>query len=573
MNTIFKHKILAGVALLAALFAGTSCEDKIGPEVTPEAPYADKTLYEVIMADKDLTDFVEVLKACNLPGATFDVADSLFNTSRVYTLWAPVNGAFDKDAVIKRIKDGYRDDVMKTFVESHVANHLHAAKGIFEKNNFVVMVNDKMVVFEGSYKTGYKFGGCNLVQDNIKVLNGMLHKLEKASQYKYNIWEYLKMDKAALDGHEIDSFANFLYSYDDTKFDEYQSISGPIVDGVQTYLDSVFVTTNKLLNVYNGVGYIEAEDSLYDIYVPTNAVWNSFMKQAEKHFNYSTKNLPASIKADIRYIDSLKHFYPRYNMVKYLTFSEYEQMYADDDSLLPANRDKWERPVFKPGLFEKSTIVHNKELSNGTFNIINKFPYSIFDLWHDTIKIEGENTEMRISTNGVEEHRFFTVTRGEMRPVYRDYDKKGGSRLSGDRYYEAYTQGSTAQVSYRLPNVKSASYKIAIILVPKDITVESQEPNKPACLNLTISQNGEQQPVYSATMISNDPNRVDTLFFPVSYIDKTPKSITFPYCEYYNTQKNADFTTTLDITSWGLGANDKTLRIDAILLIPVEDAE
>ena len=95
MNTIFKHKILAGAMLCGALFVASSCDDADGIKVTPEVPYADKTLYEVITSDPELTDFVEVLNSCGE-----HCADSLFNKSRVYTLWAPKNGTFDKDAII-----------------------------------------------------------------------------------------------------------------------------------------------------------------------------------------------------------------------------------------------------------------------------------------------------------------------------------------------------------------------------------------------------------------------------------------------------------------------------------------
>lgn len=65
MKTIFKNRILAGALMLASLFAAASCEDnEMGLKVTPETPYADKTLYEVLNGQEDLTSFMEVLNAC-----------------------------------------------------------------------------------------------------------------------------------------------------------------------------------------------------------------------------------------------------------------------------------------------------------------------------------------------------------------------------------------------------------------------------------------------------------------------------------------------------------------------------
>ena len=66
MNTMFKHRILAGAVFFTTLLGISSCEDNIGLQVTPEAPYADKTLYEVIANDNQLTDFLEVVKACSI---------------------------------------------------------------------------------------------------------------------------------------------------------------------------------------------------------------------------------------------------------------------------------------------------------------------------------------------------------------------------------------------------------------------------------------------------------------------------------------------------------------------------
>jgi hypothetical protein len=64
MNKNIKHKFLAVVMLLGSMLAGSSCEDNDGIRVTPEVPFADKTLYEVILNDSELSDFVMVLDSC-----------------------------------------------------------------------------------------------------------------------------------------------------------------------------------------------------------------------------------------------------------------------------------------------------------------------------------------------------------------------------------------------------------------------------------------------------------------------------------------------------------------------------
>ena len=168
MNKIFRHKILAGVMLFGFILAGTSCQDKeVGINVTPETPFADKTLYEVIVNDPDLKDFVEVVNAC---GA--HCADSLFNQSRVYTVWAPVNGTFNKDSIIaETVADSTgnsnRDIVFRSFVEAHIANHLVAANGTLDDDNTVLLLNNKNAIFAGTFDS---------VESSIEVKTGVLQK-------------------------------------------------------------------------------------------------------------------------------------------------------------------------------------------------------------------------------------------------------------------------------------------------------------------------------------------------------------------------------------------------------------
>ena len=309
MNTKFKHRILSGALFAAALFMGTSCDDSEGLKVTPEVPNADKTMYEVLLADTELSDFVDVLNSCGE-----HCADSLFNKSRVYTLWAPVNGTFDKDSLIAEVEKGNRDIVFQSFVKAHIANHMRAANGTLDEDNRILLLNDKMAVFKGDNKNGYTFADQPVAVSNIRVWNGILHKLKSPSEYKYNIMEYLKI------AQDVDSVSAFIYSYNTTEFSPAQSIMGPIVGGEQTYLDSVFVTNNKLLTHWNGVGFLESEDSTYIVYVPSNDAWKEFLEESDTYFNYNLESSnPLSVSVSDR--DSLRHYYARFNALKFMTVS------------------------------------------------------------------------------------------------------------------------------------------------------------------------------------------------------------------------------------------------------------
>lgn len=559
MNTIFKHKVLTGALLFSAALLGASCEDKVGIDVTPDFPFADKTMYEVVVNDTELADFVEVVNSC---GA--HCADSLLNTSRVYTLWAPKNGSFDKDSLIKEVENGNRDIVFNTFVKSHIANNVKAANGKLEDDNRVLLLNDKMAVFAGDYTNGYTFDGQEIEETNIRVINGVLHKISKPVAYNYNIWEYLKV------AENVDSVAKFLYSYDVTKFNPSQSILGPIKDGAQTYLDSVFTTTNQLLGSWTGVGNIDKEDSTYTVYIPTNDVWNELVAQSEKHFNYNRTNTnPLSM--DSTYRDSLRHHYSRINILKYMAYSENEQKYVNSpDSAVPVNNSRRGIEFAKAQLEEN--VVFEKKLSNGVFKVVNKSPYSVFELWHDTVSLEAENEAMRYdNTNTNPTTAYVSKNQINKDSVFLN------TKISGGAYYSAdCEQTSTGYAYYKLPNLLAASYKVAMVVVPRNITNDmvKEEEMLPNNFTVRIKQRDgtKTNELYNKSNITNDPMRVDTLFLPDS--KGNPAVITIPYCEFFNTWNKDDFNAYIEVETKGnWRRNDKSIRLDKFIFIPVADPE
>ena len=579
MNKIIKHKVLAGAMLFGFMLAGSSCEDNEGIRVTPELPYADKTLYEVLVNDSDLSDFVEVLAAC---GA--ECADSLFNHSRVYTLWAPVNGTFNKDSIIaETIADSTgnsnRDVVFRSFIGSHIANHLIPANGTLESDNVVLLLNNKNAVFTGDYKTGYTFSGIQLdpANTNIRVKNGLIHKIASPSEYKYSIWEYMKV------AANVDSVAKYLYSYDVTEFNEGQSLKGPIVNGEQTYLDSVFTTTNIWLDAWNGVGNINNEDSTYIVYVPTNELWEEMVAKAEAHFNYdfSFANMSEATKHER---DSLRKYYARLHNLKFMSYSVNEQKHLEcADSAVPSYRNMLgNRPLFAIADLEKN-VIFEKELSNGTFKVVTDMPYKPTDLWHDTIFLEGESQSMWNYGDNV-------PAEVESLPAYKSLINKKdsallGAEISGGYYFSYLKDNAAATAKFKIPKVLSAKYHVALIIVPKNITNEfvKKEEMYPNKFTIKLNQSpgkGSAIKLYEATRtkpLYSDPFKVDTLFLTTN----GEKAVIEPrYSEYYNGTAK-DYNVTLEIATVAAtnaekkkGINyDTSIRVDKIILIPVLDSE
>lgn len=570
MNTNFKHKILAGAIMCGALLAFPSCDDS---ELMPKPN--EKKLYQLIKEDPELTDFIEVINSCGE-----HCLDSLFNKSRVYTVWAPVNDSFDKEALIEEVEKGNREHVFKTFVMSHVANHRRAINGEVKEKK-VLLLNGKYAVID-SYRAEdgvhYTFEGMQLEDVNVRAWNGLLHKLSAPAEYRYNIWEYLRHDS------RVDSVANYLYSFDVTDFSEGASLKGPIVNGQQTYIDSVFVTTNSMLSSWGGVGQLKNEDSTYTVYVPTNEVWQEMTALAEKHFQYNDYLKPGKDVVSDEDRDSLRRYHSTINVIKYMTYSDNEQRHLEDPRFaMPAWHGRSvfdERPEFEKDSLDKH-VIFTKQLSNGTFKIVDKLPYTQFDLWHDTIEIEVENSSTRNTPENA----------GIKRVSKIEIDKDSiwaGTEISGDAYYrvEGGKSGSKELIC-GFPNVLSANYELALVFVPEGFPKVDSAEIKPTYMEVSLVHNhltDNDQPFFTQTISDYTISKVDTLFLT----DEEGKRavISVPYCEYYDgypgTSSFENLNLRLKIKTIVPKVGNKpmdykkldvSLDIDEILLIPVKDSE
>ena len=590
MNKIFRHKILAGAMLFGFMLSGTSCQDieGVGGTVTD-----DRTLFDLIKSDPELTEFVRVLDECGQ-----ECADSLFNHSRVYTLWAPVNSdSWSADELIAQMggeNKPQRDVVFRSFIQAHIANNLVPANGTLDDENNILLLNGKNAIFEGSYKDGgnYYFSGKKLKDRNIRVKNGILHKIESPSEYKYSIWEYMKIAKG--EDWSIDLFVDFLYSYNITKFNEGLSIAGPIVNGQQTYIDSVKTTSNEWLNAWKGVGNINNEDSSYIVYVPSDKMWKREVEKAETYFHYDT--ISASLTKDQKHErDSLRNYYARFHNVKYMTYSKNEQRHVEEEGvLMPVYPNKqqysngsWakKRPAFPiEELDNEDNVVFTQELSNGTFKVVDAMPFTAIDLYHDTISVEVENRNLWAwKENEIpKDAESLRATKKQINP---DDPALEGVELSGDKYFSLKKEFNTPATAYfKLPKLLSAKYQVAIIFVPKNITNryidEEKDPMTEIRFKVEISQGNDK--LFRDSPVHNvNPYGVDTVFLTQN---NKRAEIKPTYCELYGDGNNGkDYTVQLNIETVGptfleLLANrnlkiDTSLRIDKILLIPVPETE
>ena len=190
------------------------------------------SLLENITKNPNLTQFASLLTKSGF--------DQQLVSSQTFTVWAPVNDSFNYNELMTT----GNDRLLKQFVKNHVARNNYPASGAM--NQKVFMLNEKLMHFQGDGQ-GYNIQGIalNAGQQNIGSNNGMLHLISGKIPYLPNIYESLNNEQFALD-----SISEYYHQYDVRKLDEQRSVPGPIVDGEQTYLDSIFNESNSLYHTF-----------------------------------------------------------------------------------------------------------------------------------------------------------------------------------------------------------------------------------------------------------------------------------------------------------------------------------
>ncbi|MBR2637310.1 MAG: hypothetical protein IKD40_00500 [Bacteroidaceae bacterium] len=597
MKKSLSYKYITSFSIVALLFIATGCNDEWDNHYKDHGVNSKLTLLEAMKMDKnnEFSDFLQITEACG-------INDSLLTASRVYTLWAPVNGTFNKDSLLNLIETGKRSDVVECFILGHMTEYLHPATGVKEKNT-LVLLNTKKADFVG--KDGeYKFDGIPLVMEssNQRVRNGILHKIDGSVEYQMNLWQYLAKDS------RIDSLANYLRSYDIRTFNEHASIQGPTVNGEITFIDSVFNTTNFWLTTpggareTSGFGNISDEDSLYTMFAFTNDVWNEMVPTVTEYFNFYVGN------EDDRYkFDSIQYAWSRKMLCNYLVFSNREQRHLSKEV---ADKNLLANFRYRANGFQTKTnsvrytfpkeqlmrgVIDSVEMSNGKLYITDSFNYSPLVLWHDTIKVEGEvggkyikydNTNTYIQTLRVTNSTKHDSIQGE---------------VSNNTYLLAgRVQGKHAQVKYTIPNTLSNSkYRIGVVIVPPHITNKTMLPEQVKKSNIgavieTRDANGKVVSIYDTSSnitlpilngikggLQNDATRIDTVYLYDIALDRKnnykvdlrePAVFNFNYCERGLAVDSIKTTLTLksNITqdsqynTW-----EQSLRIDCIILEPI----
>lgn len=600
------NKYIGMTMMVAGVLAASSCTDfddynEVG-NISGEgnAELAGQTLLENIRNNSQLSDFYDLLKQSGF--------DENLNTTHCYTVWAPVNGTFDKEAYQSLSKQ----DLLKQLIKNHIAESMHRATGTV--NERMLMLNEKKYDFEG---TGgiYTFDGVAIdsAQCNLPNSNGVLHILkDQAVTWYPNLYEYL-MDSLLNKDEGIDILRHYYQINDTTYLDRNASIAGSIVDGMQTYVDSVMVTENELWGKLKA--YVEREDSSYTFLMPTNKAWTEAYDTIKRYFNY-IPNIVAEnaegtaiyeINGNIEDVEFKRDEITTQHIANYLAYSnndvynkwvEGEPTVYGNDTLRTTLGRKFSNPREILG-----QTIKTIKTSNGTGHIVDSLAFYRWETFAPELSISAANNQLLVKSGRSYVERVEKV----------DSSKVDVSELTGTYSYLVVTPTTTngkPELDVLLPDVLSTTYDIYCIFVPEN--VDTRYPDAVTLPNRVIFElsycdaNGklqskvfldeseeninnfkEQFPNVSDSGtankntirgFSNDTSKVDTVYVG---------EFTFPVC-YYGLRDLADkngatdpqfcpnikITTPFQVTNTTLkNAFTREMRIAGILLKPKELVE
>lgn len=498
----------------ATMLAVTSCSDFSDYNDTPvsDVQQAERTLWDNISQNDQLSDFATLVKKAGF--------DDELSQPHYYTVWAPLNGTYDASSLMSADSA----TVLYQFVKSHIAEYNHSVSGLVDER--IHALNRKSFAFEGDGQ--YTYAGHTLRQLNLPNSNGIMHLLDGAARFYPNLYEYL----FSCEG--IDSVATFFKRYETSVLDTKNSVLGPTINGKQTYIDSVMITSNSLLNRIKAK--LDKEDSTYTMLVPTNEAWLAHYDKISKCYNYinttvaqnideatSTSSAPtASVTVDAAYTkDSLT----RLHLVSDLVYNNnnYYNNWLIDDTVEPYDTLRSTTSGYMTNPQEiMSRVIDRETMSNGTFCLVDSLAFRPWESWCFPLGQSplysrtwtGSNTMVYIDNTFFDDIKYVP--------------KNPAQKQLGYLWVTPLSNYGKPQLDVKLRNVLSTTYNIYIVLAPGMDVGEDADGNKflkPNMLDFTLSYCDAKGKLATKKLnqkVVNDPTRVDTLAvgtftFPVAY--------------------------------------------------------
>lgn len=458
MNTKIKNAFRLGLLAIAGLFAMTACTDNWDDHYgsTSTESY-EGTLAECLESQsEDLSDFIEILKAVGY--------DAYLGSDQMMTVWAPVNGSFDKDALLAQIENGEKQKVIDRFVGNHIALYTISQNPNEQK---VTLLNSKVITLSGVEEA--KFGDSEIIKSNIACSNGVMYVIGAENKYVPTIFESLEDEYIAylnenpdVDPKTLVSLMSFLKSFDKDSLDESNSVFKELdLNGNRVYIDSVMIRNNTILRSLDALIY--EEDSTYWMIVPSIEAYQKRYEEAKKFLVYN----PSINTANPELSDSLQNRYAHLFAIRDLFYNvNANEHYTDSLKSTDYSAFDWESHVYRGDPFSSDGILGNAEVvecSNGNIYKVNEYPVSIYDQFY--MKKTSQLTWGMVDNSDNGNTKNCIMPMNEMSQVYTD--TVTGKMTSWKALYMApSTNLVNPQATFRISGTLSGKYNLKVVTVP-----------------------------------------------------------------------------------------------------------
>ncbi len=493
---------------------------------------SDLNMYAYLKSQADLSTFVAMIDQTGL--------NEILASSQTFTVWAPDNDALSGI-----------DLTNVALVEKIVTNHITLfsipTAGLVEKD--VMMLNGKLLTLA---KASGKFTlqGYDMVQANIAVRNGIVHKMNSYVPYIMNVWEYIQT------ADNLDSLRNYVNSLTTLEFDAELSYQ----DGI--LIDSVMTMKNKILT---NLARIDNESYQYKALLPDNQAWKESFDKIYPHF--------AATEEDGGSEGQLHN--TRWTLVKDLFFSLMEEdQVLDSDSVYSTSNTALSNPA---DLFANAVQYAN---SNGESFITSSLKFLPAETWFRPIKIEAEYSGY-----------------GRLPGNYKLSDRTSygsGMDVSSNKYIyaEATSTLSFAKlfVNFPIPNTLKGKYNVFAVFVPSYISDTTNQKIYKLRFSMNFDYGTEIAPDRDSIWANTDLlpvssyNSAGVFYTEAKTISKVKilENFEFAYSNLFNNSlRGSDYTTSDKIrvglrieNAAGTTAADKlkynrNISVDCIILEPV----
>lgn len=539
MNKNIKNILRTGFAVSLLALGFNSCSDTWDDHYDTNSDVLGKTsLWATMLENGNLSDFRQVLAATGY--------DKVLQTEQIYTVWAPVNGTFNKDSLLSLVNAGKSTDVTKRFVNNHISRFNYSVN---PSERMITMLNGKRYEFSGA-----TMGGVEISSENNRCNNGVLHVVSSQLPFLSSIYEEIEVNP------DFSMIADFLKAYDNDSLDEDRSVSrGVDADGNKIYVDSVTIFSNTILSALEALVY--EEDSTYRALLPTNEAFQQRYDELYPLFKFNASVDNADSLQDMnakRYV--LNDLFYNMNMNKHENDSLFATTYRNQRPEFHVYYHPYETVGDTVGIMQ--TYDQKITCSNGEVYRFSQWPVTAEDAVFHYIKVDAERGNAVNNNSDYTNKCNLSYKNGYM-----------GFGLSQNGFLDVVPTSSSVnpEIGFNIPNTLSGTYDIYVVMPSRYLLNYDPEDLKPYQFRAQIYEMDDKGQLPSSatarlannsTLNNNPENLVDTVFidtytFKNCYLNQESNGVVLKLVSYITSSKTKEFS--------------REMLIDCVILKPHKD--